>query len=43
MVANMIALESAPIGILMLRESWFTESPLALTATAITRAASGIA
>ncbi|WP_292087751.1 hypothetical protein [Mesorhizobium sp.] len=39
---NMIALESAPTTILMFSEPSSTERPLALTATAVTRAANGI-
>ncbi|WP_281034316.1 MULTISPECIES: hypothetical protein [unclassified Mesorhizobium] len=40
---NMIALESAPTRILTPGDPTSTESPLALTATAIARAAKGIA
>ncbi|WP_245436272.1 hypothetical protein [Mesorhizobium tamadayense] len=40
---NMIALESAPMRILTLVEPSSTDKPLALTATAITKAANGIA
>lgn len=43
MVVNIIALESAPTSILALSEPSSADSPPALTATAITKAASGIA